>query len=243
MKQYAASPVIQQLVADRKTYFQNGWQDQFYNNVWNVDTAKGFGLDIWGRIVVIGRSLQISVIDRSFGYYEAWAGGSSAPVVAGPIVINGRAIVLGSDTPRSTDDRVTPFDDAPFYNGIASTETYELSDEAYRRLILAKALANISDCSTPSLNRVLQYLFGGDGRRCYVQTNNRMSISYVFEFELSAVERTIAVYSGVIPRPAGVRLSIVQVNPSATFGFAEGELQPFDQGAFFGDDGVINAIQ
>lgn len=25
--------------------------DNFYNTVWNVDTAVGFGLDIWGRIV------------------------------------------------------------------------------------------------------------------------------------------------------------------------------------------------
>lgn len=25
--------------------------DNFYNTVWNIDTAEGFGLDIWGRIV------------------------------------------------------------------------------------------------------------------------------------------------------------------------------------------------
>uniref|UniRef100_A0AAU6W421 DUF2612 domain-containing protein n=4 Tax=unclassified bacterial viruses TaxID=12333 RepID=A0AAU6W421_9VIRU len=241
MKQYAASPVIQQLVADRGTYFQNGWQDQFYDNVWNVDTAKGFGLDIWGRIVVIGRSLQISKVDRSFGFHEAWTGGSSTPAAAGPVVINGYAVVLSGASPVSTDDRITPFDDAPFYDGIASTETYELSDDAYRKLILAKALANISDCSIPSLNRVLTYLFGSDTKRCYVQTNNRMSMSFVFEFQLDPVEKTIAVFSGVIPRPAGVRLSIVQVEPESTFGFAEGNLQPFDQGVFFGDDGVINA--
>lgn len=241
MKQYAASPVIQQLVADRESYFQNGWQDQFYSNVWNVDTAQGFGLDIWGRIVVIGRSVQISVIDRAFGFREAWSGSSLTPIAPGEVVINGYAIVLGGERPRTNDDRITPFDDAPFYEGSAATETYELSDDAYRRLILAKALANISDCSIPSLNKVLQYLFGGDGRRCYVQTNNLMSMSFVFEFALSPVERTIAVYSGVIPRPAGVRLTIVQVDPSATFGFAEGEMQPFDQGVFFGDDGVINA--
>lgn len=59
MRQYSASPVIQKLKDDRFGYFHTGWQDQLYNIVWNVDTAQGFGLDIWGRIVVVGRQLQI----------------------------------------------------------------------------------------------------------------------------------------------------------------------------------------
>jgi hypothetical protein len=41
MRQYSASPVIQKLVTDRASYFPNDWQDQFYNVVWNVDTAQG----------------------------------------------------------------------------------------------------------------------------------------------------------------------------------------------------------
>jgi hypothetical protein len=59
MKQYAASTTLQRLRDDRYGYFHTGWQDQAYNIVWNVDTAQGFGLDIWGRIVVVGRQLQI----------------------------------------------------------------------------------------------------------------------------------------------------------------------------------------
>lgn len=241
MKQYAASPIIQSIIDDRRTYFLTNWQEAFYNNLWNVDTAVGYGLDVWGRIVVIGRSVRISTTDATFGYYEAWSGSAPPPIAPGPMIINSLALVIGSEMPSTTDNRITPFNEAPFYDGASSTEVYELSDEAYRKLVLAKALANISDCSMPSLNKVLNYLFGSETRRCYVQTTNSMDISYVFEFQLDAVERTIAIYSGVIPRPAGVRLTIVQVDPSATFGFAEGELQPFDQGAFFGDDGVINA--
>lgn len=67
MKQYAASPIIQKLIEDRKSYFVTGWQDDFYNIIWNIDTAQGFGLDIWGRIVVIGRDVKIPQIDW-FGF-------------------------------------------------------------------------------------------------------------------------------------------------------------------------------
>lgn len=67
MKQYEASPILNALISDRTSYFKTGWQDQFYSNVWNVDTAQGFGLDIWGRIVVVGRELQIPQVDY-FGF-------------------------------------------------------------------------------------------------------------------------------------------------------------------------------
>lgn len=243
MKQYAASPVIQKLIEDRDSYFSTPWQDQFYDMIWNVDTAQGIGLDIWGRIVVIGRNVQIDTTDPTFGYYEAWAGSGSPPSVPGPVIINSLAFVMIDPTPAGTDDRITPFDDAPFYE-IQSTGTVTLSDSAYRQLILAKALANISDCSIPSLNKALRYLFSGsETRRCYVTTSNLMDISFVFEFPLTPVEKTLAIHAGVIPRPAGVKLSIVQADPSGTFGFAEaGMWQPFDQGVFLGDDGVINAI-
>lgn len=245
MKQYASSPIIQRLISDRASYFPNAWVDDFYSKVWNVDTAQGFGLDIWGRIVVIGRSLRIATFDRSFGYYEAWSGSSGVSPAPGPIIINGLAFVLAPPpSPGLTDDRITPFDDAPFYDGVQATEVVVLSDAAYRKLILAKALANISDCSMPSLNYALRNLFdGSDSRRCYATTNNKMDLSYVFEFSLTPVERTLAISAGVIPRPAGVKLRIIQVIPGETFGFAEANTwQPFDQGVFFGDDGVTNAI-
>ncbi|AVQ10314.1 hypothetical protein [Myoviridae environmental samples] len=243
MKQYASSPVIQKIVADRASYFPSGWIGEFYDNYWNLDTAKGNGLDIWGRIVVVGRDVQIEYTPTTFGFNEAWSTSSGGGVIVAPLVINSLSMVLFSKyNPSGSDDRVQPFDQAPFYDGEPATQTATLADEAYRKLIIAKALSNISDCTTKSLNKIINLIFGGPGRRCYVQTTNRMDISYVFEFELSPVEKTIAVQSGIIPRPAGVRLSVVQVNPDETFGFAEGKFQPFDQGSFLGDQGVISEI-
>ena len=33
--------------------------DNFYDFVWNVETAEGFGLDIWGRIVGVDRAINV----------------------------------------------------------------------------------------------------------------------------------------------------------------------------------------
>lgn len=44
--------------------------DAFYDLVFNVDTAVGYGLDVWGRIVGVGRVLQISS-SKFFGFEEA----------------------------------------------------------------------------------------------------------------------------------------------------------------------------
>lgn len=87
MRQYSASPVIQKLVTDRASYFPNDWQDQFYNVVWNVDTAQGFGLDVWGRIVVIGRNIQVPV-DDYFGFSgtpQTWGAFGEESFFTGPV--------------------------------------------------------------------------------------------------------------------------------------------------------------
>lgn len=209
MKQYAASPVIQQLVSDRVSYFPNAWQDQFYNVVWNVDTAQGFGLDIWGRIVVIGRNIQIPNTEY-FGFSTA--------------------------APQTWH----PFGQESFYSGPSSTTTFRLQDNAYRTLILAKALANIADTNARSLNKVLQQLFPGRGR-AWVNDLGSMAMRYTFEFALEPWESAVLSNGSVLPRPAGVGATIAVI-PADTFGFAEaGDTQPFNQGTFLNNGAVTNA--
>lgn len=211
MKQYAASPTIQQLIADRDTYFPNTWQDQFYDNIWNIDTAGTLGLDIWGRIVVIGRNIQIPVIDY-FGFNV-------------------------SPPPQSWN----PFNQQSFYTGPATSTTFRLADNAYRVLILAKALSNIAQTNARNLNRILQQLFPGRGR-AWVNDLGSMSMRFTFEFVLEPWEMAVLVTGGVLPRPAGVGATILQI-PTETFGFAEagpGAL-PFNQAPFLNNGALQNA--
>lgn len=200
--QYANSPRLLQVIASIAASFdQTENLGNFFDLVWNVDTAVKAGLDVWGRIVDISRSLQIAS-DEWFGFDEA-----------------GDAF---------------GFEQAPFWPGAAFTTTYRLDDEPYRRLIIAKAMANISDGSVPSINAILMYLFFGRGN-AYVQDGQVfsffgfseslnavgfdqspfyngqsvpwMSISYVFDFPLTPIDYAI-INSGVLPRPAGVATSI-----------------------------------
>lgn len=191
--------------------------DDFLRDLWDVSTAVGFGLDIWGRIVGVSRYLTIPAPTAYFGFDEAFTS------------------VNAPDGPQ-------PFGQAPFYNGVPTTQTYALSDEAYRALIMVKAMSNISDCAIPSLNALLLALFAGRGR-CYVQSPSTMHMIYVFEFYLEPFELAILTSSGALVRPAGVGVGIMQVPNETTFGFAEAgtaSAQPFGQGTFFTGIQTVN---
>lgn len=216
LAQYANSPTLSGLI-DRF----NAWidpsvdMDAVYQRLWNVSTARGFGLDIWGKIVAIPRQIQIPVLPAYFGFDEAF---TVATAVTG----------------------VQPFDQAPMYNGPLPTHTYTFSDDAYRKLIMVKALANITNCTAASLNALLRYLFAGEGR-AYVVDPGGMRIRFVFEFSLTPVEQAIMLNSVAVPRPAGVLASVLQYDPNSTFGFVEGGLMPFGQGTFFSTTGLQDA--
>ena len=44
--------------------------DAFYNNIWNIDTAQGAGLDVLGRIVGVSRVITIPAGTTNFGFYD-----------------------------------------------------------------------------------------------------------------------------------------------------------------------------
>lgn len=206
ISQYANSSILTKLVTQFADFIdQTKNFDDFFDLIWNVDTAQGFGLDVWGRIVGVNRILTITSPGAYFGFEEA-----------------GDAV---------------GFDQAPFYSGAPLTLNYVLSDQAYRQLILTKAMANITQCSIPVLNQMLLSLFPNRGN-CYVteglqqgpwfgfeeagdglgfdqasfysgQSINRMVMTYTFEFALNPVDLAIVQSSGVMPKPTGVKAAVV----------------------------------
>lgn len=185
LTQYAHSQKLKSLVYSfNEAVGIEGFLDDFYDIIWNIQTADTYGLDVWGKIVVVGRQLTVTQNEEYFGFDEA----SSTP----PVV----------DDPQ-------PFNQAPFYTGEVSTSTVTLTNDVYRKLIMMKAAANISDCTIPNLNKLLTFMFGDSGR-CYVRNDGDMVMSYVFEFPLSTAELAIVQSSGAIPSPIGVTVNIVQ---------------------------------
>ncbi|CAG9263977.1 conserved hypothetical protein [Burkholderia diffusa] len=216
LAQYATSPTITSLIdyldqcIDPKADF-----DKFFDTIWNVESANSHGLDIWGRIVNVSRRVQAALPPAQFGFAEAF------------------------DAANPTTG-VQPFNFGVFNDGSPPVvRTVTLDTETYRTLIMTKAMANITDCSCASLNKLLAYLFSGRGR-CYVLDTGRMTMQYVFEFQLSTLEVAILTQSGVLPRPTGVLCNLVE-STDDVFGFSNAlnDFQPFNQGVF--SSGVVNA--
>lgn len=179
ISQYANSPVLIKLIDNFFQYIdQTANIDAFFDLIFNVDTAQGYGLDVWGRIVGVTRTLQVSAVTY-FGFSE------QGITVAG-------------------------FNQAPFYSGSTLTNNFQLTDDAFRILIFAKALSNISNGSIPSINQILLNLFPNRGN-CYVTDNQDMTLTYTFNFVLTAVEVAILTESGVLPKPVGVAASIAHI--------------------------------
>jgi hypothetical protein len=183
ISQYANSPIITGLVA-----YMDEWLDQtqnldnFYDNIWNVATAQGYGLDVWGRIVGVQRTVQVAQ-GKFFGFNEQTV---------------------------NTVEPFGPGGVGCFYSGTPQTVSVALADSSFRQLIFAKAAANISNGSSRSINSILRSLFPNRGN-AYVVDNLNMTMQYVFLFSLQPFELAIVSQSGVLPKPVGVQATIVQL--------------------------------
>lgn len=75
ISQYANSPIITQLcenLADSINPSTNF--DLFYDSMWNIDTATGYGLDVWGRILKVTRTLSVPTSDQYLGFAQGVPG-------------------------------------------------------------------------------------------------------------------------------------------------------------------------
>lgn len=134
ISQYANSPILTTLISNFYQYIdQTQNLDSFFDLIWNVLTAQGYGLDVWGRIVGVSRTFQSPSTTKNLGFDEA--------------------TVVNAD----------PWNQSPFYSGPSLQSTFSLSDTDFRRLILAKAAFNITDGSIPSINQLLLNLFPNRG--------------------------------------------------------------------------------
>lgn len=97
MKQYANSPIIQTRIANRAEYFDPvAWQQELYDVVLNLDTAQGFGLDIWGRIVGLpnGRNLTVPVTGTKYlGFRQQNTIDEPVFYGAEPVFYGGQAVI------------------------------------------------------------------------------------------------------------------------------------------------------
>lgn len=187
LRQYANSPKLLSLIGSFNIAIDTGDDfDSIYDMYFNLQTAVGYGLDCWGKIVGVSRYMPMTANTAFFGFDEAY--------LPDKLVTNPQ-----------------PFDTYTFNTGVTRNSRYSLPDESYRKLIFVKAMSNISDCTAKNINALLNYLFSESGE-CHVQDNLDMTMTFVFNWKLSDFEYSILSNTDYVPRPAGVGVLIQQVS-------------------------------
>lgn len=257
LSQYASSPTITTLIQSMNDAIDpTADLAAFYNNIWNIKTAKGYGLDVWGQIVNVSRTLNLFIPASYFGFSEAYSAGSV-------------------NNPQ-------PFNQLPMYSGQNLTTNYVLSDDLYRDLILVKALTNISNLTAPAVNKIVSYVttfnISQNGSTLgvsalpwtlqqapqtipilgqsstilpfylptqtamsYVQDIGNMQMRIIFNYYPTQIQLAILLNTGLILRPSGVQMLVVQFDPYKTFGFAEANGNPWASSTMLPSTGVQNA--
>lgn len=178
ISEYSNSPVINALIDNFNQYIDPAADfDSFYANIWNLQSAVGWGLDVWGDILCVGRTVQISTGGVYFGSAESTTG--------------------------------VGFGQGPFYSFQPLTENFELTDDAFRLLLQAKAMTNVCDGSIPAINQILLTLFPGRGD-IYCTDGQNMTMTYTSTFVLQPWELAVLEQPGILPRPTGVLATVVQ---------------------------------
>lgn len=199
--QYSDSPVIISLIEN--TYEVITPQkdfDIFYKNVFDVRTASGWGLDVWGRLVACNREIVTGEFQNDYVGFE------SANNVLNP--------------------DLETFDNAPFYSPVVS-QTFYLEDNAYRLLVMCKAMTNISTGTLPEINSILKKVL--PNHNVAVVKVDTMHLRILIHDYISDWQETAFLRLPLIP--AGVDYDVYQLDPK-TFGFDGSGLEPFNNGIF-----------
>ena len=187
--------------------------DLFYRKMMDIYTAEGFGLDNWGVILQIGRTIPGPYMGDCFGF----DGSKLYPFDQLPFV--------------------------PDSGSGAAVTMITLDDELFRLLLLYKALANISASDAATQNKLLSVLIdtgiGGFGNVAYVLEVDTMMIRWVFEDYMTPLQLAVFRVAGTLARGAGVGWELYAINPGQVFGFDGSGMQPFNQAPFAGDKSLI----
>ena len=178
ISQYANSPILLAVLTSlNQSIDPTADFNTLFNMMWNINTAVGYGLDVWGRIVGIDRYIVIPGNTLFLGFKEA-----------GTWQDFGYGVLWDGDINELTQSSVKP-----------------MSDNVFRQAILAKALSNISNCSAPAINKILTLLFGGPYGPCYVIDNCNMSFDLHFMQDIPDTSFYTITQKNIIPKPAGVQ--------------------------------------
>lgn len=212
--QYDQATAIQSLVTQKQAWYEENqtqfWTD-WYNNVFNLQTANEFGLNVWA--IILNIPLQ--------------KGGTPDPV--------GKLIFGFAPTPYTYGG--SPGNLNFFRANFSNNGSLPALTINQQRLILRlRYFQLITRGAVLEINQFIAQVFPGvEGftGTVYVLDALNMSMQYIFAGTLSQVLKRILIEYDILPRPAGVKLKIYS-NITKIFGFGAFN-QNFTNGSFIGD--------
>lgn len=211
ISQYANSQVLAQVIENLNTYIDPRTDlEAFYNLIWNVDTAEGYGLDVWGRIVGVERVLQV-MTSKFLGFREA-GDVSADPFGQSPWF----ADRFFTEPYTMTDEQFRLLIFAKAAANITDSSIPAIN-QILMNLFPGRGNAYVTDRHDAPDDEF--FTFQEQGERAWgwdqqpwgdfaAGRPDNMAITYVFEFPLEDFEVAM-VTSGVLPKPTGVRADYV----------------------------------
>ena len=201
--QYAASPTIRTLVDGFNTEIDPRPDIQlFFDKIFNPATAQGVGLDYWARIVGVERNIYVEDLSENFGFF-----------------------ITG-------EQEWQPWDQGVFFEpGTVKRGSYRIDDNAFRRFIFWKALANISTADCYTLNRLLTKLFDSP---VIVTETGVMQIRMTVTKPLEDWQKAVLLQYGLYGKPAGVGYEFWTIETPVIGFVIDGQnYMPLGQAPFF----------
>lgn len=113
---------------------------------------------------------------------------------------------------------------------LVNGENLSLTTDRYRTVILARLKLLKMRGTIPEINSLLKFLFGKYGK-AYVTDNFDMTLTYHFDFNLTALQMVVLQNITLLPKPAGVEVNVVALGDDV-FGFNGSGAYPFNQARF-----------
>lgn len=183
----------------------------FYEKIFNIETAEGVGLDIWGRILGMSRYLTENEQDDWFGFNEA----DFEPFNQSPFW-NGQR-----------NEKTYLLNDAEYRSLLMwkALANISIASASSLNILLREMFENkdifIQEEYAPSVS--------GNG---LVRICAPMEIRLYIFFELNTFQRAVLEQYGLFAKGAGVGFKYIEIQEPC-FGFSEAGYEPFGQGVFW----------
>ena len=206
LSQYANSPTITALITSFAAELeQTPLFEAFHDDIWNIATAQGYGLDVLGRIIGIGRVIQLPS--------QVWLGFEEA--LPGSQEFNFGSLYSGTSITSNYSLTDSVYRQLLYAKALTNISNGSIPSINRALMILFPNRGNAYVAEGVAFGPYFGFAEStsadgfGQAPLYAGETVPTMQLTYIFDFPLSAAELAIVNTSGVLPKPVGVQANVV----------------------------------